>query len=218
MNNELFNILAVKNEEWVQIAIFLVIFFFAILKKVFSGLKNYVESQSRQTESGLKEYTKPVQKRHVYSQDDFKTIEQIRDEKIAKIRAAYGIPEPKKLTIPRPAYEEDQEAAAPPMPTRQARQEMPPEVIEEPIREQMFTSPPVQQEPEYIAPPVHRPKVQKKKIQSAPAMTHAQQVIQKQKEPLRQPREMLVHLTSSEDLRAAILYQEILGKPLALRE
>jgi outer membrane biosynthesis protein TonB len=210
MNNEFFNILAIKDEDWIQILIFVAIFAFAVLKKIFSGVKSFMEQQNQENERNMKEYAPSTQRKYTYTKDDFKTIEQIRDEKISQIRAAYGIPEPKKITIPRPEYEQQQ--ASP------VEQELPPEPAPEPIREQMFAPPPAHEEPVYSPPPVYRPKIKKQKPQPKPVETHDQQAKHKAKETQPQGRELIVHLASAEDLRAAVIYQEILGKPLALRD
>ncbi|MEN6385806.1 MAG: hypothetical protein ABFD79_11505 [Phycisphaerales bacterium] len=213
MNNLFQNIIAVKDDNWVQLLIFVVIFGIAILKKIFSGLKTYVEEQNRQAQEGSKQYTQAAKKtRHVYADDAFKTIEQMRDEKIAQIRAAYGIPEPKKAPEI-PLYEEPE-----PEELKPAGQQIRPEpMLAQPIREQMF-SPPVQQEPVYTPPPVYRPKIKKKSQQRQRVESKAAEHTAKPKEQTKPVYEMIIKLSNPEDLRNAILYQEILGKPLALRD
>ncbi|GEM_PF-1981194 len=214
MNIEIQYVLA-RNEGWQQLIPIVVVVGLAILKKVFSAVKDYSEQHSdapdAADDSAYEE--KPQHKQnyhatHTYDKDAFKTIEQIRNEKAAAIRARYGIPEPRKQPPPAPM-------------------ELEPEMVEhipaEPIRERMFSPPPVpQQQPRYVAPkpkkrPVAAPPRQAEFVQHPAYVQKPHQHSHKESDAETQ-NIPLVSFASPQDLRAAILYQEILSKPLALRE
>jgi FtsZ-interacting cell division protein ZipA len=211
MSNLIQNILASKNEGWEQLIILLIVFGIAIIKKIFSSIKSYSENQSHQYEEE-QEHETSAHPKHIYSKEDFKTIEQIRDERKAKIRQRYGIPKPTK-----------------PMPQAYSEPEPEPEPLEEQaIREHMFEAPPP---PPVYVPPVHRPKkkppvqMPQEVIQQHPAYAQPQTqtpLAEHGKKAKHEAKEVvdnrLIRLSSPQDLRAAILYQEILGKPLALRD
>ncbi len=192
------NILTAKDADWIQLVIFIIIFAVAILKKLFSSVKNYVEEQS-ELEEQQQASPSTGHAKYIYEQDAFKTIEQIREEKIAQIRAAYGIAEtPKSVGA---------EHFAEPMIREQV-----------PAQDKMSASPPIHQEPTAV----HMPRI-KKKAKHAEAI-HAKERPQKEhaskpaEKAAEKHHELLVRLSSPEDLRNAILYQEVLGKPLALRD
>ncbi|HAL45048.1 MAG: hypothetical protein A2Y12_05735 [Planctomycetes bacterium GWF2_42_9] len=207
MNILIYNILAAKNEGWEQLVILLIVFGIAIIKKIFSSIKNYSENQSKQYKE---QQDTSVHPKRTYSKDDFKTIEQIRDEKIAQIRQRYGIAEQSKPK-PQAQYEAERES-----------------LEEHPIREHIFEAP--------APPPTYVPQVHR--LKKKPSVQKPQEVIQ-QPSAYEQPQraahtfehskklkieaketadDRLIRLSSPQDLRAAILYQEILGKPLALRD
>lgn len=180
MNSLLKNLLAAKDGGWEQLIILVIIVGAAVIKKIFSSLKAYAEQQSEQQKQqpGEKPKPPPVPGKHgkyTYDRSAFKTLEQLREEKIAQIRAAYGIPQPQQP------------------------------VIEEPV-------------------PVYVPKkITKKHAEAAQAEYLKQEIISQQIKAktaaqAEQPREMLIRLSSPADLRSAILYQEILSPPLALRQ
>jgi hypothetical protein len=205
-----------KSEGWEQLIILAVVFGFAILKKIFSAIKEHSASSD---DSDSTVYEEPPEHKpayhatHTYDKDAFKTIEQIRDERAAAIRARYGIPEPGRPKPQIPMADE------------------PPPLEEEPIREHMFEPPPVHREP----PPVYAPPIPRKRPVAPPrlpedvqpaayVMSAAMQSVPQAKKHKHTEHaaevqsDMLIHLSSPQDLRAAILYQEILGKPLALRD
>ncbi|MCE5341924.1 MAG: hypothetical protein LLF92_12500 [Planctomycetaceae bacterium] len=216
MNIEIQYVLA-KSEGWEQLIILAVIFGFAILKKVFSAIKDYSEQHSDSSDDSTAYEELPKHKpayhaTHTYDKNAFKTIEQIRDERAAAIRARYGIPEPGRPKPQIPMADE------------------PPPLEEEPIREHMFEPPPVRIEPPAYIPQkpkkmhVAAPPRQPEYVQPAYVMSAAMQSVPQAKKhkhtehAAEVQRETLISLSSPQDLRTAILYQEILGKPLALRE
>lgn len=211
MNNLMEHILAVRNYNWQEVIIPIIIFAVIILKKLFSVFKDYAD-----------QYNEPKQEqetpKHHYDKDDFVTLEELRARKLSKIRAAYGIPEPKE------------QAPAEPMP------EAEPELEEVPVQEQYFEPPPIRRQPppQPVPQPVKVPKKEKKVtfdhvVPDAykesqplpPPHPHPQQQVTKapkKAEKVIARRETVISLSSQQDLRSAILYQEILGKPLALRD
>lgn len=201
-----------KGEGWEQLIFLAVVFGLAILKKIFSVIKDYSEQQSDQPAEDDSTYEKPPQHKlgyhatHTYDKNAFKTIEQIRDERAAAIRARYGIPEPGQAS---PAPMELEPPMAEP-------------IANEPIGEQMFSPPPIPPKPVYVPP---KPKKHRPAAPPPRQPEYVQHPAYVQK-PHRQPEKIqdakpqeniLISLSSPDDLRAAILYQEILGKPAALR-
>jgi hypothetical protein len=219
MNVEIQNVLA-RNEGWQQLIPIVVVVALAILKKVFSAVKDYSEQHRDASDADDSAYEeKPEHKQsyhatHTYDKDAFKTIEQIRNEKAAAIRARYGIPEPRK---------------APPAPM-EPEPEMVEQIPAEPIRERMFTPPPVPRKPVYIPPvpkkkPITPPPSQQENVYhpayAQPQAKPSAPQMKKSKHPeaaAETHNDTLISFASPQDLRAAILYQEILGKPLALRD
>lgn len=215
MNIPIQHILA-KSEGWEQIIVPLIIFAIVIIKKIFSTIKDYAAAQSEQFEEQEKPAHPQSHPQYSYSKDAHKTVEQMRDENRAKIRKRYGIPEPGR--------------AKPPV-----RHEGEPEPLEEqPIREHLFDAPPPLriEKPAYV-PPVYQPKkptqVRQQEETTPPHPAYAQpQTVTHSVGPAKKAKQTsqknesnddtLIRLTRREDLRAAILYQEILGKPIALRE
>lgn len=207
MNTIMQNILAARHANWEELIIPIIIFAVIILKKIFSGIKDFADqfSEPKQEEQTPK---------HYYDKDDFVTLEELRARKLAKIRAAYGIPEPKKQELP----------------IEEAEPELVPEPVEqEPVREQYIAPPPIRRQPPQPPLPPVPPPVQKiEKEKTSENIEHA--IHPAYKKPSRHHRESkpaeitketqdtLIHLKTQQDLRSAILYQEILGKPLALRD
>ncbi len=208
MNIPIEHILA-KNEGWGQLIILAVVFGFAILKKIVSTIKDYSEQQKSSDSSPYEEepqHKPSYHATHTYDKNAFKTIEQIRAEKAAAIRARYGIPEPHRIQEAPMELEPEQVATLP----------------AQPISERMFSPPPVRREP----PPVYVPKKKTPRhVESVQHPAYAQnqataRPVTQVKHPHKKESnsDMLISLSSPQDLRAAILYQEILGKPLALRD
>ncbi|MDD5010975.1 MAG: hypothetical protein PHQ00_02515 [Phycisphaerae bacterium] len=160
------NLLARGNDEnaWIQILIIAAIIGFGILRKVVSEAKASMKKDSQGDEEGYQDANETIA-----TDEDYRSLEQLREEKIAQIRAAFGIPEPPRQAVPR-------------------------QVQKRPI-------------------PVHRPVV--KKAKPFPKAEEAKQI-----KPVRpqQTEDILLKLSSPQDLRSAILYQEILGPPVALRQ
>jgi hypothetical protein len=174
------NLLAAKGpkpEDLIQIIVVAVIIGFSILKTIARGIKANTEQKSGQSEYNPPTPAKP-KKRYVDANGGYKTLEQLREERIAQIRAAFGIPEP-------PGEQEIAAAEAP-------------QVVEK------IEKPPAPEPQKVYAEPAPS------KV-SAIKKTHASAVVSSRE---------TVHkllFSSTADLRNAVLYQEILGKPLALR-
>ncbi|HBG25781.1 MAG: hypothetical protein A2Y10_02195 [Planctomycetes bacterium GWF2_41_51] len=216
------NLIAAKDGGgWEQLIILAVVFGFAILKKIFSVMKEHAERQTEQ-QRPLQQHkprpSQPASARKKYANSEFKTIEQLRQEKIAQIRAAYGIPKPVKLTHEN-VREESQRDEMRREESRQTEFRREEERPEEPWKIEQK-----QMEP----PPIYVPKKKKKSVQTQTAYRPEysrqeiaplfQEVKTKAAPETKEQRHRLVNLSSVEDLRSAILYQEILGKPLALRD
>jgi len=175
---------------WVQFIIIAAVVGFGILKKIIGDAKTAMEQKPRQNdeeEHQPQQLNKTTIKRTSGTGDEYKTLEQLRQEKIAQIRAAFGIPEPPKQ-----------------VPLRR--------VESRPIPQQGPVHRPVVKRP----PPL--PKAETEYIK--PAEPKAPPAHSRDKKHITQPAEtsdILIHLRSPQDLRSAILYQEILGPPVALR-
>jgi len=205
------NLLASRNDGWEQLVILVIIVGGAILKKIFSAIHDY--SQDKKTEQKddddkqkkQQEWSAAVRRKNSnYGNDVFKTIQQIRDEKVAEIRKAYGISEPK--VTPEPELLEQEPVRLEPEHTQFAEYSM------------QMSRPKPEPKPAYIPPkktfkkPVEVTKPQFPPVNEKHKPTTAAKVVKNYSHGT------LIHLSSQEDLRSAILYQEILGKPLALRE
>jgi hypothetical protein len=188
------NLLAARDDSpWVQLIIVAVIIGFSILKAIARKIKAMAEQKSNQNEYSPTP-SKP-KKRYVAADGSYKTLEQLREERIAQIRAAFGIPEPPV--------------------------EPPPVVVE---------TPQVVEKNEESAAIIHRPKVKKPPARFVPPPQEAYVEPVSSKIPAEEhkaripsspPAGKTVYerlFSSRQDLRNAILYQEILGKPLALRD
>ncbi len=161
------NLLARGNDEnaWIQILIIAAIIGFGILRKVVSGAKTSAQQDSQSDEE---EYQPQDVERTSDVDEEYRNLEQLRQEKIAQIRAAFGIPEP-------------------------LRQAVPQQMQKRPI-------------------PAHRPAA--KTVKPRPKAEEAKQA--KPVQP-QQTDDILLKLSSPQDLRSAILYQEILGPPVSMR-
>lgn len=187
--------LAARDDNaWVQLIIIAVIIGFSVLKAIVRSIKAAAEQKSGQSKYNPTP-TKP-KKRYVAADDSYKTLEQLREERIAQIRAALGIPGPP--TEPQPVAAEVPQVV---------------EKVEKPAR------PPKPESPSaYTAPPplefyaeATPSKVSAGEIGSKPTKVS----------PHKQTVSATVHqllFSAPQDLRNAILYQEILGKPVALRD
>ena len=192
------NLLAATDDSpWVQLIIVAVIIGFSVLKAIARKIKAMAEQKSDQ--SDYSPTPSRPKKRYVADDGSYKTLEQFREEKIAQIRVAFGIPEPP-----------DEPPAEPP-----------PIVVE---------TPQVVEKIERPAAIIQRPKIKKPPVPFEPPLqkAYAEPVFSKIS-----AEEHKAHISSSlpagktvyellfssrQDLRNAILYQEILGKPLALRD
>jgi hypothetical protein len=167
------NLLAAKDgDTWIQVVVIAVIIGFSLLKAIARSIKAMAEKQKEQSQPLFAQ--RPATKKYVDNKGGYKTLEQLREERIAQIRAAFGIPQP-------PIEQEPAAAEAP-------------QVVEK------IEKPPAPSIPETQK--VHTDK-QKTHV---PAAVSSRETVHK------------LLFSSSGDLRKAILYQEILGKPLALRD
>jgi hypothetical protein len=192
------NLLAVRDDDpWIQLIIVAVIIVFGIVKTIFRSIKATIEQKPDESKDSSTP-SKP-KKRYVAADGSYKTLEQLREEKIAQIRAAFGIPQP-------PA---------------EPSVEPPPIVVERPQVVETIGKP---------IPVIHRPGTKKpsayfepqpQKVYAEPAPSKISDEEHKAPTPSMLPADKTVYellFSSRQDLRNAILYQEILGKPLALRD
>jgi hypothetical protein len=187
------NLLAARGSDenvWVQFIVIAAIVGFSVLQKIIRGVKTASEQKSDQSKYNPIP-TKP-KKRYVAANGSYKTLEQLREEKKAQIRAAFGIPEPPPIVVETPQVVEK---------------------IEKPVH-----YPKPESQPVYTAPPP-----QEVYAEAAPSKVSIGKISKKQSRvsassqtPAGTGYKLL--FSSPQDLRTAILYQEILGKPLALRD
>lgn len=200
------NLLAKVNiEEFVPILIFAAVIVVNVVKAIAQRKENKESKQPlRQNKTG----------RYLSSENDFKTMEQLREERIEQIRKTFGITTPqreRKLVTP------------PPAPRSIPKPVVHRPVIQKPVQQHIVQPQKVYtQSNARIENPqmridanaaVARPanKVHHKKMAEKPAM-----ILEEITTETADSRDML--FSSPQDLRKAILYQEILGKPLSLRE
>lgn len=183
------NLLAARGSDesvWIQIIIVAVIIGVGIIKAIIRNAKTMMEQKSGESEDELTPISDRPKKRYA-DDDSFKTLEQLREERIEQIRVTYGIPEP-------PTQKEPQTIS-----------------IEEPIQEVASAA---------IERPIRRPKpVAHTSTATAPSKIPAEKSkthIHSQQPALESVQKLF--FSSPDDLRNAIIYQEILGKPLALRD
>jgi hypothetical protein len=197
------NLLAARvkpgDEFWVQFIVIAAIVGFSIIKAIVRGVKTMAEQKPRQEDEEKPQ--RPLtggRGKYVDARGDYKTLEQLRAEKITQIRAAFGIPEP------------------PPVMAEQIQSEPLPE--QRPVYRPVVKRPPpppkstAYEEKEIVEPA--RPMISKKKIYPDHSMDKKHIT---PPAPPAETRGILIHLGSPQDLRSAILYQEILGPPIALR-
>jgi hypothetical protein len=186
-------------DTWMPFIIIAVIIVFNVVRAIVSNIK----SASEKTNTGRNE-RRPVQpaqfrktSQYVSSDKNYKTLEQLREERIAQIRAAFGIPTPpneRKLVSPPP----------PPAPPAQPT----------PPRQQFVKK----QAPQYkhIRPAVRHDENYDKASEAPNAVKTGQQTASHHSQAdAGKVFDFFFH--SQQDLQKAILYQEIIGKPLALR-
>src|SRR4030042_32888 len=93
-----------KDGDWIEFVVIIAIIGFSIIKTLFRA-KSAVFERKPERDDGSSPKAQPVPKRYA-SNSEYKTIQQIRDEKRAQIRAAFGIPTPpeeRKLVSTPPA-------------------------------------------------------------------------------------------------------------------
>lgn len=186
------NSLAAKGpntEDLIEIIVIVAIIGIGVLKALTRGIKRMAEKKSDQSKYTPATTPARPKKRYVAADGSYKTLEQLREEKIAQIRAAFGIPEPKEprtISIEKPA----------PMAAAAA--------TERPVRH------PKRQKP--VARTAAAPTGPRTAAETEGKKVHAAAAVPAGKTAY----DML--FSSQQDLRNAILYQEILGKPLALRD
>ncbi len=183
------NVLAARdNGGWIEAVIIAVIVGFSIIRAIYRSIKAASEQQTGRDESRQKP-ARP-KKSYITGDESFKTLEQLREEKIVQIRAAFGIPQP-------PAEHKPVAAAAAARPAVRKTEK-----------------------------PIHRqPKIKKHLAPSQKQAAYAEPFNQARGRP-KPPKvpaaaDETIHkllFSSPQDLRNAIIYQEILGKPLALRD
>ena len=183
-----------KEGAWIQFVVIAAFIGFSVIKTFLRAKSAASEQKSEQSDSSPK--PRPVPKRYA-SDGGYKTIQQIRDEKRAQIRAAFGIPTPpgeRKLVSTPPA---------PPQPVKQ---------IEKPVQRAKiarlstdFASMPQEVYAEAMPSKISAKQVSKQLRVSAPSQTDSDDTHK-------------LLFSSPQDLRTAILYYEILGKPVSLRD
>ncbi len=188
------NLLAARDDNaWVQFIIIAVIIGFSVLKTIVRSIKAAAEQKSGQSKYSPTP-AKP-KKRYVAADGSYKTLEQLREERIAQIRAAFGIPQP-------PAEQRYVLAETPQIAD-----------LGELSRAEKIEKPP--------APPAPEP--QKVYAEPAPSKVPASKIgskptkVSTDKQTVSETVYQLP-FSAPQDLRTAILYYEILGKPLALRD
>jgi len=188
------NLLAARDDNaWVQFIIIAVIIGFSVLKTIVRSIKAAAEQKSGQSKYSPTP-AKP-KKRYVAADGSYKTLEQLREERIVQIRAAFGIPQPpaEQRYVPAETLQIAEKIEKPPAPPAPEPQK----VYAEPFdRAQDRPAP---------------SKVPASKIGSKPTKVSTD----------KQTVSATVHqllFSAPQDLRTAILYYEILGKPLALRD
>ena len=194
------NLLAARDDDpWVQLIIVAVIIVFGIVKTIFRSIKATMEQKSNESEHTTTPTPDRPKKRYVATDGSYKTLEQLREEKIAQIRAVFGIPEPppEPSTEPSPVVIETPQVV---------------EKIEKPVP--VIHHPKVKKSPAYFAPPPQE--VYAEPVPSKISAEGNKAHIPSSPSAGKTVYELL--FSSQRDLRNAILHQEILGKPLALRD
>jgi hypothetical protein len=200
MNSLFETILAARRspgvDTWMPFIIIAVIIVFNVVRAIVSNIKSVSEKTNADRS---KRRPVPFRKTggYVSSDKNYKTLEQLREERIAQIRSAFGIPTPpseRKLVSPPP----------PPAPPAQPT----------PPRQQFVKK----QVPQYkrIRPAVRHDENYDKASEAPNAVKTGQQTASHHSQAdAGKVFDFFFH--SQQDLQKAILYQEIIGKPLALR-
>ncbi len=166
-----------KGGAWIQFVVIIAFIGFSVIKTFLRAKSEARKKESQQGDSSSSPKPRPVPKKYA-SDGGYKTLQQLRDEKRAQIRAAFGIPTPpeeKKLVSTPPP--------TPPQPVKQ---------IEKPFQRVKIAKPYAKQ-------------VSKQLHVSAPSQSDTDDTHK-------------LLFSSPQDLRTAILYYEILGKPVSLRD
>jgi hypothetical protein len=207
MNSLFENILAARRspgvDTWMPFIIVAVIIVFNVVRAIVS----YLKSASEKTNADRNE-RRPVPPakfrkagRDTSSDKNYKTLEQLRAERIAQIRSAFGIPTPPN----------ERKLVSPP-----ARPVQPPPPVPLPPLRQQFVK---KQAPQYkhSRPVVLHDKNYDKTSEDTNVVKTGQQTASHHSQAnAGKVFDFFFH--SQQDLQKAILYQEILGKPLALRD
>ena len=185
-----------KEGAWIEFAIIAAIIGFSIIKTFLRARSAASKKEPEETVSRPK--PRPAAGRYK-SDNSYKTLQQLREERKSQIRAAFGIPTPpgkeKPAAKPLPA---------PPQPAKK---------IEKPVRHAKAVRPSAD----------FAPVPQKVYAETLPSRISAKRISKKQPhvpvssrtdtDDAYQPL-----FSSPQDLRTAILYYEILGKPVSLRD
>ena len=204
MNSLFENILAARRkpgvDTWMPFIIIAVIIVFNVVRAIVGAVKS--ASEKMNTDRNEHRPVQPAKFRkisgHASPDKNYKTLEQIRAERMEQIRSAFGIPTPPN---------ERKLVSAPPPPA--------PPVQPPPPRQQFVKK----QTPQYKH---SRPVVlYDKNYEKMPEDTNAVKTGQRTASHHSQANAGKVFdffFHSQQDLQKAILYQEILAKPLALRD
>jgi FtsZ-interacting cell division protein ZipA len=219
------NILAAKHnfdENLIQFLIIAAIVVFGILKTIAGAIKSAWQQQN--FDKNYKPANNGKASKYIDSPDDFKTMEQLRDEKIAQIRTTFGIPSPKPPLMQPEEFGEHQDEeeiyvapVPPPVPQKKyIKKPQPRGVSSSPRTDAYFNEMlkdvgiyPTISEPEMAPLSKHYEQPQR------PAAKHKQPSTPSKPQ---MPASVNAVFSSADDLRKAVLYQEILGKPVSLRD
>ena len=191
------NILAARGrdfDKFLPLLIVAVVIVVNIIKVIARGVKSLSQ------QGGLENKSVRPQKpsRYIDTPDDFKTMEQLREEKIAQIRATFGIPSPQtEEEFEEPEKELYVAPAPPPMPKKYIQKPQPRRVSATVSQPEMTP----------LAKHYEQPKHSTAKHKQSSSSSKPQTLT-----PIN------AVFSSADDLRKAVLYQEILGKPVALRD
>jgi hypothetical protein len=164
-----------KGDDWIQFVVIIAIIGFSVIKTFIRAKSAAFKRQPEQDDDSSPK--PPVPKKYA-SDGGYKTLQQLRDEKRAQIRAAFGIPTPL----------EDKKLIS---------------TLSEPPRLVKKTEKPLYHAK--TARPSAKEVSKKPSGVSAPLQTEADDTYK-------------LLFSSPQDLRTAVLYYEILGKPVSLRD
>ena len=191
------NILAARGRDLDKFLPFIIVAVVIIVNLV-KVIARGVKSMSQQDGFESKSVRPQKPSKYLNTADSYKTLEQMREEKIAQIKATFGIPSP-----PLEEFEEPEEelyiapavVAPPPVPVPQRR----PVVVHRQKRSTVNES----------LPEHHTDKA----FSWKPAVKPAGGGVKKVSADIGD-----FCFSSPNDLRKAVVYQEILGKPVSLRD